>query len=192
MRAQEPTRQRILSAATELIRQEAAFEKVSMRQVAQKAGVAVSMVNYHFQTKENLVNQAVQHLVGSVIAASEPTEEREPIEAMRRHLRGAATFVAQNPGVSRVSILRDMQRPTGTDNTSQVAEMVYRQLRELRGGEKSEVELRILALMQVATVQQLFLRAATIKETVGLDFFDEGDRETLLDILVETIQGGAK
>jgi AcrR family transcriptional regulator len=194
MNERQPARERILSAATELIREEAAFEKVSMRRVADRAGVAVSMVNYHFQTKENLVNQAVQRFIGSVITESQISEgesEDHPADAMRRHLRSAATFVANNPGVSRVSILRDMRAPAATDNTSQVAEVVYRQLCALHGEEKGEKELRVLAQMQVAAVQQLFLRAPENKESIGLDFFDEEDRNYMVDILIDMMTGGA-
>ena len=68
---QQEVKQRILQAAIELIREVQAFEKVSMRKIAEQAGVAVSMVNYHYQTKENLINRAVQSYIGSVIAGSE-------------------------------------------------------------------------------------------------------------------------
>lgn len=185
-------KERILRAAIELIREEAAFEKVSMRRIADKAGVAVSMVNYHFQTKQHLIDRAVQEFVGSVIESSMTGESEvpaDPVEAMRAHLRGAAAFVARNPGIARVSILRDLQAGEPGDNSSQVAQTVFRQLTPIYGEKKSERELRVLAQLQVAAVQQLFLRAEVVRELTGLDFYDDQDRKILVDIVIDTITG---
>ncbi len=189
---EKAVKERILRAALELIREEAAFEKVSMRRVAEKAGVAVSMVNYHFQTKQNLIDRAVQEFVGSVIEDSTPGESEahaNPVEEMRAHLRGAAEFVAGNPGISRVSIFRDLQAGELGDNSSQVAETVFRQLKPIFEDRKSEQELRVMAQLQVAAVQQLFLRAEVNRELTGLDFYDDHDRQILLDIVIDTITG---
>lgn len=201
---QQEVKQRILQAAIELIREVQAFEKVSMRKIAERAGVAVSMVNYHFQTKENLINRAVQSYVGRVIAGSESqpaaegaaapaadqAEAPDPIERMHRHLKQAADFIAAHPGISRVSILRDMQGGSSDDNTSQVAAMVMRQQSEIYPQRAGSTELKVQALVQVAAVQHLFLRAELNKEQLGLDFFDKEQRDALMDMVINTVTGG--
>jgi len=206
---QQEVKQRILQAAIELIREVQAFEKVSMRKIAEKAGVAVSMVNYHYQTKENLINRAVQSYIGTVIAGSENSPAADPaadrraalgtdsgedasadaVERMRRHLKQAADFIAEHPGISRVSILRDMQGGSSDDNTSQVAAMGMRQLTEIYPQGADSTELRVQALVQVAAVQHLFLRAALNKEQLGLDFFDKEQRDALMDMVIDTVAG---
>ena len=201
---QQEVKQRILQAAIELIREVQAFEKVSMRKIAERAGVAVSMVNYHFQTKENLINRAVQSYIGRVIAGSEnppasegaaasaadQAEAPDPVERMRRHLKQAADFIAAHPGISRVSILRDMQGGSSDDNTSQVAAMVMRQQSEIFPQRAGSTELKVQALVQVAAVQHLFLRAELNKEQLGLDFFDKEQRDALMDMVFNTVTGG--
>lgn len=200
---QQEVKQRILQAAIELIREVQAFELVSMRKIAERAGVAVSMVNYHFQTKENLINRAVQSYIGSVIAGSEHLpaaeqaadlradagEARDAVEGMRQHLKQAADFIAEHPGISRVSILRDMQGGRDDDNTSQVAAMVIHQLTDMYPDRADTTELKVRALVQVAAVQHLFLRSALNKEQLGLDFFDKEQRDTLMDIVIDTVAG---
>lgn len=202
---QQEVKQRILQATIELIREVQDFEKVSMRKIAERAGVAVSMVNYHFQTKENLINRAVQSYIGRVIAGSEnpPAEEAaesgegsgadrvlHAVERMRRHLKQAANFIAAHPGISRVSILRDMQGGRSDDNTSQVEAMVMRQQSEIYPQRAGSTELKVQALVQVATVQHLFLRAELNKEQLGLDFFDKEQRDALMDMVIDTVTGG--
>jgi hypothetical protein len=54
-----------------------------------------------------------------------------------------------------------------------------RQLTEIYPERSGSTELRVQALVQVAAVQHLFLRAALNKEQLGLDFFDKEQRDAL-------------
>ena len=201
----QAVKQRILQAVIDLIQELQSFEKVSMRKIAERAGVAVSMVNYHYQTKENLVNQAVQAFIGRVIERSEApyvsdgdqeggghTEAADPVDSMRKHLKGAARFMADNPGISRVSILHDMKVGSGQDNTSQVVDLVGRQLKLIFPEQHDPLQLQISALMQVAAVQHLFLRADYIKKETGFDFYNESQRNQLMDTVINTTVGSNK
>ncbi|MFO7782392.1 MAG: helix-turn-helix domain-containing protein [Spirochaetia bacterium] len=206
----EDVRQRILHSAVELLREARDAESVSIRAIAERAGVSVGMANYHFGTKDNLIELAVQTYIGSVIRGQDPDApagaeaagaeaagalpEEPPRQAMKRRLRAAARFVAAHPGISRVSILRDIRQGHPGDNSSDIAEGVYRQLQIARseavGADASdESELRVRSLMQVAAVQHLFMRAAVIRETTGLDFYDEEQRDRMMDIIVDTVLG---
>ena len=201
----EDVRQRILHSAVELLREARDADSVSIRAIAERADVSVGMANYHFGTKDNLIELAVQTYIGSVIRGQDPdapagaeaagTQSKEPPrQAMKRRLRAAARFVAAHPGISRVSILRDIRQGHPGDNSSDIAEGVYRQLQVARseavGADASdESELRVRALMQVAAVQHMFMRAAVIRETTGLDFHDEEQRERMMDIIVDTVLG---
>ncbi|WP_369776781.1 TetR/AcrR family transcriptional regulator [Streptomyces sp. R33] len=54
------TRERILKAACEVIA-EIGFENVSMRKVAEHAGVSKALLHYHFDTREKLFAEAMTH-----------------------------------------------------------------------------------------------------------------------------------
>ncbi|MFI8520791.1 TetR/AcrR family transcriptional regulator [Streptomyces sp. NPDC085481] len=54
------TRERILGAACEVIA-EIGFENVSMRKVAEHAGVSKALLHYHFDTREKLFAEAMTH-----------------------------------------------------------------------------------------------------------------------------------
>ncbi|MGP3683398.1 TetR/AcrR family transcriptional regulator [Streptomyces sp. IBSNAI002] len=54
------TRERILTAACEVIA-EIGFENVSMRKVADHAGVSKALLHYHFDTREKLFAEAMTH-----------------------------------------------------------------------------------------------------------------------------------
>ncbi|MFI8103195.1 TetR/AcrR family transcriptional regulator [Streptomyces sp. NPDC086023] len=54
------TRERILKAACEVIA-EIGFENISMRKVAEHAGVSKALLHYHFDTREKLFAEAMTH-----------------------------------------------------------------------------------------------------------------------------------
>lgn len=183
-------KRKILRAAIELLREKQDADKVSIRGIAERAGVSVGMANYHFQTKDKLIELAVQEHVSEVIRGSTSEAPADTGgQVMRARLKAAAAFIAEHPGISRVSVLRDMKEPHPGDNTSEVAEGVYQQLAAVQGGTRDETTLRLLASIQVAAVQQLFLRAEVNRKTIGWDFFDEGDRNQMMDLIIDTVLG---
>jgi AcrR family transcriptional regulator len=59
------TRQRLLEAA-ELLFSERGFEKVSVRDITERAGANVAAVNYHFGNREGLVGQVMARYINPV------------------------------------------------------------------------------------------------------------------------------
>lgn len=59
------TKQIILGATLSLIKEDG-FKGVTIRKIAKLAGVNVALINYHFGSKENLINEAIQVLVTSL------------------------------------------------------------------------------------------------------------------------------
>ncbi|KAB7772844.1 TetR family transcriptional regulator, partial [Xanthomonas sp. LMG 12460] len=62
------TKDRILSAAEELFAQHG-FSGTSLRQVTSQADVNIAAVNYHFGSKENLVNEVFRRRMDEMTAA---------------------------------------------------------------------------------------------------------------------------
>lgn len=103
------TKDRILSAAEELFAQHG-FSGTSLRQVTGRADVNIAAVNYHFGSKENLVNEvfrrrmdemSAQRLQALKVALTGRPGELEPILAafiepaldVARDRQGGAAFV---------------------------------------------------------------------------------------------------
>lgn len=151
------------------------------------------MVNYNFQTKENLIHRAVQIYISAVVTGSTEEEmDSQPGTAsdhMRLNLKQAADFIAGHQGISRVSILRDLQEGISGDNTSQVEVMLVQQPESAHQNRCGSPSLKIRARVQVAAVQHLFLRAAIIRQNLGLDFFTKEQHHLLMDMVIDTLAG---
>jgi AcrR family transcriptional regulator len=57
---QESTEQKIIMATIQLLGTEG-LRKLTIRRVAERSGVNVAAINYYFRSKENLINEALQH-----------------------------------------------------------------------------------------------------------------------------------
>lgn len=184
------TKEKIINKTIKLMKKEKDFEKITMRNIAQKADVAVSMLNYHFQSKENLINKAVEAHIGEVIKNSEDRHskmELTPEQRLRSGINAAADFIANNPGVSRVSILSDLKKGKIDDNSSRIFHSIYSQLKDHFKDQKDEVTLKILAQQQLAALQEIFLRSEVFEKQTGLDFFVKKDRRLITKKIVDNI-----
>ncbi len=188
--ASKSTKEKIISVTIQLIREEKDVKKITMREIAKRADLAVSVINYHFQTKENLINKAVQAIISSVVrGAADKAKETsdDPIIKLENHLKQAVEFIVNNPGIARVSILNNLTKGSIDDNSYQVFNSIYAILKEIFGDSKEEITLKMMAHQQLATVQVMFLRSEVFKEQTGFDFFDAKQRERLMDILLNNL-----
>ena len=60
------TRNAILKAAFELLSTDN-VKDITVRRIANHANVAVSAINYHFQSKENLIDYSIKSGVGDIV-----------------------------------------------------------------------------------------------------------------------------
>ncbi len=75
------TKDRILDAAEELFAQHG-FAGTSLRQVTSRADVNIAAVNYHFGSKENLVNEVFKHRMDEMSESGWPAW-RWPLKRIR-------------------------------------------------------------------------------------------------------------
>lgn len=189
-RHENETREKIMVTTIELIQKYGDTTKITIREIADKTGVGVGLVNYHFQTKENLINQCVQRLISQVINQFEPLSkslEMKPLDKLRYLAKSTAAFIATNPGISRISILNDLILPKTGDNSTQTAHVYFPVFKEVCGGQNTDQELFVLLHLLISSVQVAFLRKDAIKETMGIDFSNTQQREAFIDMVINRI-----
>ncbi len=181
----QETRARIMQATVEVMREAEDYGDVTMREVARRAGVGVGLLNYHFQTKENLINQSARSFLATIIGQWQhktPADIEDPRCRLLAMLGLAADFLASYPRISRLSILNDLTHPAANDNTMQTLEGMLPLLTSLCPDER---RARWAALEIVTGMQGTFMRAELLRSEMGFDFFDEQQRAAFLDSLVD-------
>jgi AcrR family transcriptional regulator len=80
---------RILEAVIDILARDG-ISGVSMRAVSREAGVALGLVNYHFEDKNGLIRAALHRVEQQDLALVEPAPGLEPGERLRAALRRVA------------------------------------------------------------------------------------------------------
>lgn len=177
----------IIEATTELIEQHNGNIKViTARMIAAKADVGLGLINYHFGSKEKLITECVQRIIGRVVAGFHMEQEfRTDKERLTAWAAYVFDFLFEHSAISRVSILGDLQNYTGNCN-SVLTQRGF--LLSLENGISNE-DKSMFVFILTAAMQVAFLGSETVKQLLGYDFTKTEDRAAyigkLADILFE-------
>jgi AcrR family transcriptional regulator len=161
---------------------------ISTRAIADKAQVGTGLVNYHFQTKENLIEICVERMIGKVIAEFAPVVvETSPMAQLKHRAKLVFDFLIGNPAVSKISILSDHKNPKNDDNTIKSTMGICRALGDFGVPENDRF---ILAFALVSVMQALFLRREQSEELFGYDLHIKERRDEVLDLIIDNLFGG--
>lgn len=179
---------RIIEVTTELIEQyNGNIKDITARMIATKANVGLGLINYHFGSKEKLITECVQRIIGKVVKEFHMTKQ---YETDKERLTACATYVFnflfEHSAISRVSILGDLQNYTGNCNsvlTQQGFSLLF--MNGISNEDKSMFVFILTAAMQVA-----FLGSGTIKQLLGYDFTKTEDRAAYIGKLIDFLFEG--
>ncbi len=179
---------RIMEATTELIEQHNGNIKViTARMIAAKADVGLGLINYHFGSKEKLITECVQRIIGGVVAGFHMEQE---FQTDKERLAAWATYVFdflfEHFAISRVSILGDLQDYTGNCN-SVLTQQGF--LLSLKDG-ISNKDKAMFVFILTAAMQAAFLGNETVKQLLGYDFTKNEDRAAYIGKLVDILFEG--
>jgi TetR/AcrR family transcriptional regulator len=101
----QPTRDRILAAATDLF-SERSFDGATTREIAARAGVTQPLLNYHFRSKDELWQAAVDSLFEllneTLDARTTGLRGVDEVTSAKLRVREFVTFSARNPQLHRI------------------------------------------------------------------------------------------
>jgi len=190
VKQEKEIKERIIHATIELIIKHGDTSKITVREIAGRAGVGIGLINYHFQTKENLINlctlELIRHSIEQLGTTNQNTEV-EPIDQMKTLGRGITEFMVMNPGVSRISITKDFVSADAADNSVQVVKMFSPIARKICGDDKSDQDLYVLLHMLVSSIEAAFLRKDVLKESFGIDLDNAEQRDQLVDFCIDSL-----
>jgi AcrR family transcriptional regulator len=95
-RLQVDERRRLLIEAGSSLFAEHAFEEISMRDIAEAAGISKSLLYHYFPSKTELFKAAVQERAAELGRLIEPTGEGNPLDELTRTLDGYLAWIEAN------------------------------------------------------------------------------------------------
>jgi len=182
-------RERILTAAMALIHEgNGDVAALTTRAIAQRAGVGVGLINYHFQSKENLITQGVQRMIANVVASFAPADRPtdSPAERLTDWAAQVFEFLFANPSLSRISILADFSQPSETSNSVRTQLGLTHALpANWPAGQKA-----LLTFVLTTAMQAAFLGGECNASRLGYAFDTPENRRAYIARLVRLLMGG--
>jgi AcrR family transcriptional regulator len=177
---QSDIKEKIIDATISLIESsDGLIENITMRAIAQKADVAVGLINYHFTSKKNLIELCVQRIISHVMrtfpgtgyAMGEESEGDKSGGDMASFTSSVFTFLINHPEISKISMLSDLSHPDIKSNSSASYRAILKALPET----ESENIRKVKAFMLLSTIQSAFLNRETSEALLGFNLNDQDD-----------------
>ena len=178
-------KERILQTTMAMINEVEDVETITMRQIAERAQVGIGSINYHYQSKDNLLNEAVGRLMGDQASrwyAPYDKDEIDPVNRLKMLLIDTANVAFRHEKLSRIAVSHAL-----LEGQMEPAQLILPILRDIYGGSKDEDELRLIAFQLITSTQVMFLRAPAFRLYSGIDIYEEKQRNRSIEIIVENV-----
>jgi AcrR family transcriptional regulator len=153
------------------------MEGLTVRKIATHAKVNVAAINYHFRSKEKLLeqvfdlasNQAFQDIDERIQARSGKKLERELEEFLKHYIEGLLNY----PNMSRV-LLQQLMNPSPSNTIlTQRLEIFLQALTErlarLHGSDANDIELRLKTAEFISLMVSLCMMPNVLRRSLGID-----------------------
>ncbi len=194
MKDKEKVKETIINATTELIEQSGGEVKsITARAIADKSGVALGLINYHFESKENLIAICVQRIINKVLMSFAPdkkdyteTDGLTDKQRLTSFAQQTFDFLFDNYAIIKISILSDFK------DYKPICNSVYTQMgfRLALRGNISENKKQLIAFSLTSTMQAAFLSGENSKQVTGYNLFEKSERDMFVSDTVSMLMEG--
>lgn len=169
----------LLQATIALLEEAKQPEKVTSRQIAERAGINLAMINYYFGSKDTLVAQAVSEIldISSELFRFPPDPAKPPKERLRGILRQICLVVLKYRRYTRLYVSHLLLEEEIT-----LPQYILPEIRAHFGGSRDETECRVIAYEMVSFLQLAFYRDDAFLRYAGLNLADEETANRVLDM----------
>ncbi|HEY5586888.1 MAG TPA: TetR/AcrR family transcriptional regulator [Ruminiclostridium sp.] len=189
MKEKDTAKQRLINVTIELICLGKKPSEITVADITEKAGVGNGMVNYHFQSKDNLMRTVVK---GVMVCAKNRLPEKlksyENLSAKERLiliLKLATDFFAENPEICRIAILDNLAENDGPPHLLSDVEVFNNCLSELFAGKTHLIWIKNFII--AGFFNYIFLKADVIKKQTHFDFYDKLQRYDAVDNFISDL-----
>lgn len=194
MRNKEEAKEAIINATTELIEQsDGNINAITARAIADKSEVALGLINYHFESKENLIAMCIQRIINKVLMNFSPDKidysKDDGLSDKERLISFAQQtydFLFANYAIIKISILSDFKDYKPKSNSA-YTQMGFRFA--LRGN-ISESKKQLIAFSLTSIMQNAFLCGENSKELIGYNLADKAERDLFISDTVSMLMEG--
>lgn len=188
------TKERIIKVTMEIIAAEG-FQNVTIRKIANRAGVNLAAVNYHYGCKDAVINEALKTVTVQLMNAflCLKKEELDPQIRLECFIKEYSEVLFEYPDIIKIVIDQNIHNyPTRVEAGYQEylkeegAELIRRTFAQIKPGESNMV-LNMRALQLLSCMAFPILMGDKVTETIAVDLRKEKIRQIYTDLLLNNI-----
>ena len=182
------TKEKLVDATFELMEEADDPLNVTSRQIADRAGVQPSMINYCFGSRENLIYQTFQKQYMDFLNETEVAElirsDIPPKDLLKKLHFIVAKCLVDNPKFTRaitgfILFSRDLSKESFS----------YPYVKRHYAGRKTDKECRLIAYEMSSMMQLIIYRKEDIKKDFGIDLDKEKELKKYIDMRIDLLLG---
>ena len=182
------TKDKLLDATFALMEEADDPLNVTSRQIAERAGVKPSMINYCFGSRENLIYQTFQKQYLSFLNETEIAKliasDIAPKELLKKLHFTVAKCLVQNPKFTKaITGYVLFSRDLGKESFS------FPYVKKHYAGRKTDKECRLIAYEMSTMMQLIICRKDDIKESFGIDLDNERELRKYINMRIDLLLG---
>jgi len=181
-------KEKIFQAALELISTEENSGSITTRQIAGMANVNLALINYYYQSKENLLSQAAGYKMGDIIdqVLERSNTDVDAATKIKKLLATTADFSFKHNELFKIAVTGELKE--GCKNS---CALIIPLLKEIFSN-KNEAELRTIALQLILPFHYIVLYPERYGDYLNTDFFDEQQRTRIINQMTDNILFNAR
>jgi AcrR family transcriptional regulator len=189
MDEKDTAKQRLINVTIEFICQGKKPSEITVADITEKAGVGNGMVNYHFQSKDNLMRTAVKRV--TLCAKNSLPEKLKSLnnssakERLVFLLKEATNIFADNPELCKIAVLDNLADNKGPAHLLSDVEVFSQCLKELFEDRMNIIWIKNYII--ASFLDYIFLKADVIKKETNFDFFDKVQRYKLVENFIDEL-----
>jgi AcrR family transcriptional regulator len=175
------TKQQILNVTVKMLLDENEPASITVRDIAAEANVQLAMINYYFQSKDELMYQAVGVLRDKMAWdwISGKKEGMSAYDQLRKMMISICDMSVKYSQYMRFTVEYEL-----TKAKIAMPQYLIPLIREICGEKHSETGIRIIAYEIISTLQLIFFRSGDLWDYFGFDVLEYDRMVEIVDTLL--------
>ena len=162
-------------------------QKLTIRELASRLNIGIGLINYHFGSKEVLINRCVKKMIMGIVDEFHKVRPSlafmKPKDKLNYLCLMTFDYLYTKPNISKVALIYDLGNTGDNDTTSALIDAYIPIIKDCRPIYDDQ-RAYLTASRVIYILEQSFLRTEVIKNRSGVDLNNSEERKDYLEGLL--------
>lgn len=187
------SKEKILDATLRII-DSSGVQHVTSRKIAALADVNVAAINYHFGSKDNVINEALKAVTSKVMSSFDYLDDLavSPEIRIKNFLRSYADYALEYPDIFRNFVDQTLHESTAPSEYIEIMKQVGSEklkalVQEITPTQPPETELTMRIFQMFSSLEFPILVGMQMKNFAHFDYYNQDCRYQYIDLVLKSL-----